>query len=122
MNTDATIARVLELDGLATPEPWRSKLNHAHFKCVWFDPEDNYTTLELKPDDADLIAYYRTAAPELARELVAAREALEGTLALAIAWAAHYELDQKLEGFHPTHSRIITKAQAALSTIDSLKP
>ena len=63
--------------------------------------------------DADAIV------AELERKLRVAREALEGTLALAIAWAAHYEFNQKLDGFHPTHARIIANARATLSALDA---
>lgn len=74
---DQLIAEVRELDAKATPGPWVSKINHAPYKCVWFDPEGNYTTLELKAEDADFIAAARTLLPDLANRLEAALKAIE---------------------------------------------
>lgn len=63
------VERILELDAKATQGRWKSKLNHAPYKCVFINEREHYSTLELKPEDADLIAEYRTLAPKLARAL-----------------------------------------------------
>lgn len=69
-----TIAEVLRLDGAATPGPW---VDIPDAWEVWRDDEDLGGPVCSVPDeggmldrsDADLIAYYRTAAPALAREV-----------------------------------------------------
>lgn len=69
--------RVIELSEKATEGPWRSKLNHKPYRVVEIDRKEYYTTLELKPADADLIATYRTAAPELAKAYLQAIQAIQ---------------------------------------------
>jgi len=66
--------RTLELDKTATRKPWKSKLNHAPYKVVVIDASQDYTTLELKPEDADLIAHVRTFAPAAAQWILGAVE------------------------------------------------
>lgn len=71
-----TVARVLELDGLATKGPWACQLGKAN-RVVAVQaptgPDVARCSLQLDPrtdcDNAALIAYYRTAAPALAREV-----------------------------------------------------
>lgn len=73
MSTNETIAEVLRLDAKATPGPWvrtRTGATMAVAGCggsrggVYTLAESAYPSMS-----ADLIAYYRTAAPALAREV-----------------------------------------------------
>lgn len=71
-----TVAEVLRLDAAATPGPWTDlgtqdrevwccAMDDPHeTECVCQDPEGDD-----RPQDRTLIAYYRTAAPALAREV-----------------------------------------------------
>lgn len=61
-----TIRRVRELDAAATKGPWELPL-------AW------------PPEDSALIAYYRTAAPELAREVERLREERDKIVETAVA-------------------------------------
>lgn len=111
--------RVMELDGLATPEPWRSKLNNPPYKCVWLDPEDNYTTLELKPEDADLIAYYRTAAPLLAAEVT--RLAKELADAIAFIKGLNGQTHKHGRYYRSECGRFLAKALSTLTASEKPK-
>jgi hypothetical protein len=77
MNIDELLRRSEELDKAATKGPWKSKLNHAPYKCVWISKSGDYSTLELKPEDADLIAFQRNHGPAIVRALSVAVKALE---------------------------------------------
>lgn len=71
--SDETAKRVLELDELADPGPWSADEFHDILMgngCVAF--ENNAAN----DWDAEFIAYTRTAAPELAREVIALRAEL----------------------------------------------
>jgi len=66
---EETAAEVLRLDQAATPGPWDSDGQH-----LWAPDRDGVCEVYYRDDDkqeadADLIAAYRTAAPELAREV-----------------------------------------------------
>ena len=87
--------KVLDLDAAATPGPWnydettvtRTRDNGTEYKAPaadlrggdreWLGFVDHSEEPEYRCDvrtDADLICYYRTAAPALAREVLALRE------------------------------------------------
>ena len=75
----ADLARsVLSARDAASPLPWRSVWQthtpQTHLKYVAIDEEDQYTTLVLKPGDADYIAIACNAAPALASALLEAEE------------------------------------------------
>lgn len=108
---ESLIAQVLEAAGKATPGPWKSKLNHPPYKCVWLDARDNYATLELKAPDADFIALTRTAAPTLALML---REAIRQRDALLLR--LHHD------GNPITAADLRMEGNAALSALAALKP
>ena len=64
MDITETIAEVLRLDEEATPGPWEP-----FGGSVVEADETAYIVHGGEANDADLIAYYRTAAPALAREV-----------------------------------------------------
>lgn len=61
------IAEIDELAAKATPGPWKAKpsIHGSRYQYVEIDAAENYTTLELKPDDALLIAALRSHWPTL---------------------------------------------------------
>lgn len=88
MTTKELIAKVLELDAKATKGPWQPGIGHrsdpgyydAEFgmgpeKAAYWEPGSTGKRIypSAKPD-AELISYYRTAAPTLARMLQRAIE------------------------------------------------
>src|SRR4051812_38200886 len=82
---EKAIARCLELDGKAIAKPWPSISNNRDIDetVVWSSgPEDNLkhppvTYKECSDDDLILIAEYRSLAPQLAKALRVALEAIE---------------------------------------------
>ncbi|NCC26185.1 MAG: hypothetical protein EOM25_13480 [Deltaproteobacteria bacterium] len=65
-----TVAEVLRFDEEATPGPWTwtTPPSEDSYTCVWDDYGDLVVEGNWEGDTA-LIAYYRTAAPALAREV-----------------------------------------------------
>jgi hypothetical protein len=75
-NINETIAEVLRLDTEATPGPWDEDgiytgLRHLGKHCSdWYYCDSDGNSIAVPQErDAALIAYYRTAAPALAREV-----------------------------------------------------
>src|SRR5688572_22444742 len=112
-------SRVLELDEKATPGPW--KASHRHVQCTEDDDAQSGLGLEIEgpPDDvnrgqfeksadAKLIAYYRAAAPELAREVLAWRE----------YYTAGILLDETCIG-DPSHNEAV---QRVVRAAEALRP
>jgi len=71
-----TVTEVLRLDAQATPGPWDEDgiymgLRHLGKHCSdWYYRDSDGNLIEVPRErDATMIAYYRTAAPALAREV-----------------------------------------------------
>lgn len=72
------VERLRALLAGATPGPWeaRKSIHGSEYRYVEIDSTEDYTTLELKPQDADLIVALRNEAPTLLSRV----EALEAAL------------------------------------------
>lgn len=106
-----TIARVRELDAAATKGPWE----HGSAMCCpdmgWVvgprgevcpTYEGTKRTHTLDANDAELIAYYRTAAPALATECERLRERVEEAEdALLEAQTERDRLQDRLDAYEP---------------------
>jgi hypothetical protein len=122
MNTKTDTAKLRELLAKASKRPWKSKVNHAPYKCVFINEREHYSTLELKPEDADLIAAAINALPALLdaledaeKRLDLAKRALE-QIVHATSPEGYYDSPSSTDdGYHEAAFELGTAAISALN-------
>ena len=115
MNTDTIkdwLARKTELAQKAYKGPWTSKKSIHHggdYRFVEIDDKENYTTLELFPQDANFIADSRTTTP-LALEIA--------RLAVECLEEAHAEFERvhKVKDYNTTFSNTLQQIQTLIES------